>query len=169
MRADVALGRVRGRFRLRIMLSVRGGQAVNLQKKEKIWKSGTEVRGQGVVGSNPAAGDGGVTNRSWGWLPSEHLVMAAFVFPLVVKMSLVQEGRYALSRADEIRCRAVDALLTRAGWATENGSSINTIWQGILNEQRRAIRVADAVRKAVADLQTSKEMWSINPDAPSKP
>jgi len=38
--------------------------------------------------------------RTWGWEISEHLVMAASVYPLVVKMLLQAGGHYTLIEAD---------------------------------------------------------------------
>ena len=37
--------------------------------------------------------------------------MAAHVFPLVVTLQLADEGRYALTQGDEVRCLVVDKLL----------------------------------------------------------
>jgi transaldolase len=65
---------------------------------------------------------------------------------------LVWKSRYSLSREDEIRCRAVDALLSHTDWANEKGSSMNTQWQSIIREQKNEVRIAAAVEKAVADL-----------------
>ena len=96
---------------------------------------------------------GSLSGRTWGWSPFEHLVMASFVFPLVVKLRLVQEGHYSLSRGDEIRCRAVDALMSQTDWANEQGSSMQTQWQSIIREQKRDVRISAAVKKAVADLK----------------
>jgi hypothetical protein len=107
---------------------------------------------------------GGPSSRTWGWSPFEHLVMAAFVFPLVVKLGLVKEGYYSLSRDDEIRCRAVDALLSKPDWADENGSSMNTNWQIIIREQRRDVRISAAVEKAMADLKAKGIVNPLEPD-----
>ena len=96
---------------------------------------------------------GSLTGRTWGWLPFEHLVMAAFTLPLTVKLRLADEGHYALSREDEVRCRAVDALLAQTDWAAENGSSMNTKWQSIIREQKREASIAAAARRFEADLK----------------
>jgi hypothetical protein len=60
---------------------------------------------------NDVIHDGTDQGRNWGWQLHEHLVMAAFVFPLAVKLLLQQEGHYRLSSADEAQCKAVDQLL----------------------------------------------------------
>ena len=51
---------------------------------------------------------GSHASRPWGWSLFEHLVMAAQVFPLIVKLLLEKEGHYALSDEDRVRCLAVD-------------------------------------------------------------
>jgi hypothetical protein len=91
-----------------------------------------------------------LSGRTWGWSPFEHLVMAAFVFPLVVKLRLAEEGHYSLSREDEIRCRAVDALLSQTDWASGGGSGMNTRWCSIIRERKRDVRISAAVKRAAA-------------------
>jgi len=93
---------------------------------------------------------GSLSDRTWGWSSFEHLVMAAVVFPLAVKLSLANEGLYLLSREDRVRCRAVDALLSQTDWADEKGSSMHTHWQCIIREQRREVRLTEAVEKTIA-------------------
>jgi hypothetical protein len=93
-----------------------------------------------------------LSGRTWGWTPLEHLVMAAFVFPLVVKLHLVQEGHYSLSPEDEAHCRAVDALLSQAHWAT-GSSSMRSKWQSMIRAQKQEVRLTAAVEKALADLK----------------
>ncbi len=57
--------------------------------------------------------------RTWGWSVDEHLLMAAWVFPLVVKLLLRGEGHYELTEDDTVRCLAVDKLLSITGWDEE--------------------------------------------------
>ena len=56
-------------------------------------------------------------SRRWGWGLYEHLVMAAHVFPLTVKLLLVREGHYELTDSDCAAARAVDKLLAVTNWA----------------------------------------------------
>ena len=91
-------------------------------------------------------------SRTWGWSPFEHLVMAAFVFPLVVKLGLAHEGHYALSRDDDIRCQAIDGLLSLPKWAGEAGS-MQSPWQNVIRGKKSEVRIAAAVKKAVEDLK----------------
>ena len=53
-------------------------------------------------------------SRSLGWTIFEHLVMAAYVFLLAVKLLLEREGHYVLTDTDRGRCWAVDQLLALA-------------------------------------------------------
>jgi Protein of unknown function (DUF2934) len=53
---------------------------------------------------------------SWGWALHEHLVMAAFVFPVAVKLLLAKEGHYTPTSEDDAQCKAIDQLLGITGW-----------------------------------------------------
>ena len=87
--------------------------------------------------------------RSWGWTISEHLVMAAYVFPLAVKLLLEREGHYALTDTDLVGCRAVDQLLASSRWVEEEVSrESKESWTGIRSKARRDLE-SDNVRKAV--------------------
>jgi hypothetical protein len=81
-----------------------------------------------------------------------------------LKLQLAQEGHYSLSREDETRCLSVDTLLAQAHWANESGSSMNTTWQSIIRAQKREVRVAAAVKKAVADLKARGIVDPFQPD-----
>jgi hypothetical protein len=91
---------------------------------------------------------GDATNsRTWGWLPLEHLVMAALVFPLSVKLLLEAEGHYRMTRRDEIMGTALGGLLGQSDWlepAEKNPN--NTRWHETLRNAASANRVARAVR-----------------------
>ena len=99
-----------------------------------------------------AVAHGSIASRTWGWSPFEHLVMAAFVFPLSVKLGLSQEGYYSLSLEDESRCQAVDGLLSLANWRGQAGS-MRSPWQDLIRKRKSRIGIADAVGKAVEDLK----------------
>ena len=87
--------------------------------------------------------------RSWGWTISEHLVMAAYVFPLAVKLLLEREGHYALTDTDRVGCRAVDQLLASSRWVEEEASwESKESWTCIRSKARRDLE-SDNVRKAV--------------------
>jgi hypothetical protein len=93
--------------------------------------------------------------RSWGWLRFEHLVIAAFAFPLTVKLCLKQEGHYTLSDEDEVQCHALDLLLAATDWR-EFQESNTTVWQEQLNKARHESTVAKAVA-AYRAMQEKKE------------
>jgi hypothetical protein len=67
------------------------------------------------------------------WTPFEHLLIAAFVFPLIVKKMLAEEGSYALTEEDEVKCVSIDRLLLAPSW---NGNDENTSWRRILEAER---------------------------------
>lgn len=75
---------------------------------------------------NKAAHQGTDTSRMWGWNSFEHLVMAAHVFPLTVKLLLVQDGYYQLSDDDRIGCLAVDRLLSSTRWVEGSWTKITS-------------------------------------------
>lgn len=99
------------------------------------------------------------TKRDWGWIRLEHLIMAAFVFPLSVKLLLSQEGHYTLTDDDIGSCHAIDQLLTKANWWEVVGSQSNaTVWQETLFEAKsdfsweKAIQgFADSIKEEVDD------------------
>jgi hypothetical protein len=77
------------------------------------------------------------SNRKWGWELHEHLLMAAHVFPLAVKLLLEHEGHYTLSDNDEWRCMAVDKLLSVNEWEGSDTGEHVTRWSTILSNTRR--------------------------------
>lgn len=80
-----------------------------------------------------AAHKGTLGSRTWGWSPLEHLVMANFIFPLAVKLLLVEGSFYQLSPADESKCRAIDRLLKAPDWpATDSQWQASSVWTGIV-------------------------------------
>lgn len=82
--------------------------------------------------------------RTWGWLRPEHLVIAAFALPLTVKLCLKQEGHYALTEEDEVRCHALDLLLAKTDWREFQQSNL-TVWQEQLQAAARKVRLARAM------------------------
>lgn len=90
-----------------------------------------DVRSKVVHEGNEAA-------RPWGWTVFEHLVMAAHVFPMAVKLLLAQDGYYTLTEADRVRCLVVDKLLAAATWAGDrNHDESKPSWSGIVGETQR--------------------------------
>jgi len=98
---------------------------------------------------------GNDTNRrTWGWHPLEHLIMAAFVFPVLVKVLLMQEGHYQLTEDDEGRLLAIDEVLTITGWGQVTGTHSNaTGWQETLRKSMRRHALELAVQTAIEDLK----------------
>ena len=90
--------------------------------------------------------------RSINWSAEQHIVIAAFVFALAVKLLLVERSLYALSNEEKGACDAVDKLLD-CDWG--RGWRKPPEWPSILSheEQMRGIRAAieRALRKAEAN------------------
>lgn len=72
-----------------------------------------------------------IQTRTGGRSLGEHLVMAAFVFPLTVKLLLRQCS--SLTARDNAYCRAVDKLLLARDWKDDPENGVST-WQTILSE-----------------------------------
>jgi hypothetical protein len=91
--------------------------------------------------------DGTHLARAWGWTPHEHLVMAAFVFPLMIKLMLEREGVYGLTEDDRVRCLAVDKLLARRDWqeSGEDGPNPRNNWSMVLYDIKREMSTQRAV------------------------
>ena len=96
--------------------------------------------------------------RNWGWNIFEHLVMAAYVFPLAVKLLLVENGHYGLTDDDRIRCLAVDKLLASVQWVEDRGAGddeSDESWTAVTARVRRDLdweRAWEAVRQKHPDM-----------------
>ena len=96
---------------------------------------------------NKVAHEGSDGGRSGGWTISEHLVMAAYVFPLAVKLLLEREGHYALTDTDRVGCRAVDQLLAAARWVEEeDGRESKESWTSIRSKVERDLFFDNAMK-----------------------
>jgi len=91
------------------------------------------------------------TSRPWGWSPAEHLVMAAFVFPVVVKGLLEREGHYVRSEDDDVRCESIDKLLAVTEWHRDSDDGRTTRWDGTVSRVRRDRMFARAFASALRD------------------
>ena len=94
---------------------------------------------------------GSEKSRDWGWEIGRHLVMAAHIFPLTVKLLLEKEGHYALSDEDRAACLAIDLLLVAPQWVEdrddrETGHSWHEVIQKTTNDLRWE-KVWEKVRK----------------------
>ena len=98
-----------------------------------------------------AVHEGRTDSHDRGWYPFEHLLMAAHVFPLAVKMLLAREGYYTLSEEDRARCKAVDKLLAVTDWDqdTEDGPR----WNQIMAETARSERFENVWKLVQASTQ----------------
>jgi hypothetical protein len=105
------------------------------------------LRNSYTHGNNP-------NERTWGWHPLEHLVMGTFLFPLLTKLLLREEGYYILTEDDEGALKAVDKLLVVNAWGKQVGSHSNaTAWQEILRKAVNDLKMLNAIEKAVEDFE----------------
>jgi hypothetical protein len=98
--------------------------------------------------------EGTAAARPWGWSLFEHLVMAAHLFPLTVKVLLQREGHYTLNDDDQVACRAVDKILASPKWWSESNHENEVSkqsWSEILLDTRFEIQMSRAI-----DLQRRK-------------
>lgn len=104
------------------------------------------LRNDFTHGNDPA-------RRSWGWSVPEHLVMASFVFPLLVKVLLAAKSKYSLTQQDAIdpsapvtdflrhstepdviRLEVIDRLLDEKNWQDQGGN--HTRWSKVIQEHK---------------------------------
>lgn len=103
---------------------------------------------------NKVVHEGDHAGRQWGWAVAEHLVMAAHVFPLTVKLLLERDGSYSLTEDDRVRCLAIDPLLAATQWVDNRdlGDESTKSWQRILSEARNELvaeKMTEAIRNAI--------------------
>jgi hypothetical protein len=66
------------------------------------------------------------------WAPEEHLLLAAYVFPLTVKAALATWGQYRWTEADQIRSDAFDALATLRAFSSRTSGAQSHPWTRML-------------------------------------
>jgi hypothetical protein len=98
------------------------------ESKQQSWsvcqKWAKELYEERNVFSHHRRHDGLVTN----WAPEQHLVLAAYAYPLTVKLLLEQNGIYTLSADERGRCLALDPLLDRWEPRAENPLNSEEDW-----------------------------------------
>ena len=99
-----------------------------------------DARSQGVHKGHHAA-------RKWGWGLHEHLVMAAHVFPLTVKLLLSREGHYKLTDDDCAAAWAVDKLLAVTNWEDGPDEGVASVWAKIVSDCWRHLKFKQQVEK----------------------
>jgi hypothetical protein len=87
------------------------------------------------------------------WAPWQHLVLAAYAYPLTIKLLLEQAGAYELSADERGCCFALDSLLDR--WEPKADNPLNKeedwdsyddrygrpTWSGIVGMERAVQRM----------------------------
>ncbi len=80
--------------------------------------------------------------HKWAWLPAEHLLMGAYIFPLLLKVLMSKEKRYELSQEDVYKLYAIDDLLDLNEFYDRKLRQ--SPWRKKLNEVRLHTRLRDA-------------------------
>lgn len=83
------------------------------------------------------------------WLPWQHAVISAFVFPLAVKLQLSAAGLYAMSEDEQVACEVLDDLLD-SHWG--HGWRKDPEWPRILSEARALRSIRTGVLKVIEKL-----------------
>jgi hypothetical protein len=91
-----------------------------------------------------AAHKPGPATRAWAWSPFQHLVMAAFTFPLAVKLLLARERHYGLTSDDTGKCKAIDLLLIADHWNRADGESCPK-WAELVEKSKDDVRLVVAM------------------------
>lgn len=110
-----------------------------------------------------AAHKGHHDDRFWGWNLQEYLVMAAFAFPLTVKLLLERDGQYTFSEDDRVRCLALDKVLATTGWheRTQAGPRLPR-WSSILSD----VASAHQDEKVLEELKKEHPEWFPDDSSP---
>lgn len=87
--------------------------------------------------------------RSWGWNDLEHSLMAAFVFPLIVKLLLAQKSQYSIVETDNVRMGAIDILLNAQDWFKRDPATGISTWQKTISDYKFHSRLERAIEKVI--------------------
>lgn len=75
-----------------------------------------------------------IAQHKWGWTPAEHLLMGAYVFPLLLKVLMSKERRYELGKEDKYKLFAIDDLLDLNEFYERKNRE--NLWRETLNKVR---------------------------------
>jgi hypothetical protein len=93
-----------------------------------------------------SAHGGSISKFSRNWSASQHLVIAAFAYPLTVKLRLAEEGFYALSDRELGACAAIDQLLD-SSWGS--GWKKPPEWSNILSRAEGHRELTTVIMRAI--------------------
>lgn len=93
--------------------------------------------------------------RSWGWNNLEHSLMAAFVFPLIVKILLAQQSQYSLVEANYVRMGAIDKLLSAQNWFERDPATGVSVWQKVISDHKLNSSIERAIEKVINKQESS--------------
>ena len=98
------------------------------------------------------------SKRTWGWSNFEHLIIGAYVYPLVVKLLLEKSGYYTLSDSDKIACRSIDIILAKKNWHERPTETDNhTNWQEAISEARQK-HTTDMIVEYMKEIELSDDV-----------
>ncbi len=75
-----------------------------------------------------------VDSKIWIWHPQQHMLLGSHIFPLLVKVLLVNETRYELNKEDRRKLHAIDNLLELEVYY--NRKTNTNLWRKTIFEQR---------------------------------
>lgn len=97
------------------------------------------------------------------WHIGEHLVAAAFLVPLFVKLLLAGEGRYELSDDEEGTLHAVDKMLDEVDWH-EYDDGCHGRWHRTLVATRSSYTLQKQIRQGFEELKAEDDRAREKPD-----
>lgn len=105
------------------------------------------------------------------WAPEEHLLLAAYVFPLTVKAVLAAWGYYRWAEEDQTRSDAFDALATLDAFSSTTSGAQSHPWPEMLSQyqMRPLVKALAASLEAAAEGAEKAEEPASHPDTDTEP
>ena len=103
------------------------------------------------------------------WTVKEHLLISAFIFPLIVKVLLERQGLYSLSQEDRCRLAAFDRLIDIDHIFTPmNKDGIDTFeWREVLQAANWNFVTMDALKSLIEGQSDTQVEYGTDPDTVS--
>jgi hypothetical protein len=154
-----------GSVRVSDLLNVRSGLHLERREDELKWFAHRAWIRELYQLRNKATHAATTVTREWAWTVYEHLLMAAYVFPLVVKLLCEEQGKYVLTDNDVVALMAIDRLLLARDWdsdvtvrvSKQSGHQIKN-WQQVLGNVRSDRRVEAAAADWAARKKTARQL-----------
>lgn len=75
-----------------------------------------------------------LSRHKWSWDANEHLLMGSYIFPLLIKVLLANEGKYELTEEDEFKLVTIDDLLDLPKYYDR--STRKSLWRETIRKER---------------------------------